>query len=309
MSLFLQVMCKLCESKHYSLVQKALNPLKERKFFDRQDIKDIIWELRLQFEGEEIHMLINLLLLMKGFVCHVNSGPSDLMQPLDSLERCVHENVKDESQQRNLEFLIQEIRDKWDPENTPYNENQLSTLAILPDFIEIESCESCIVDSDYEDHETEEGYLRRLFMLHRQDFIRPLCIGLMSLKDSLYEDPDCLEKGWRHDDIRVYKNITFLTRCCNEQNGLTWKIRFDITPYSRINWNTRKLLTFGSLVCFTKKNFSILTFATVAERNASDLKRGIFEIKFTEANADVNEILQQPDVLLIESRAFFLSYL
>ncbi|XP_052081592.1 NFX1-type zinc finger-containing protein 1-like [Mytilus californianus] len=305
MSLFLQVMCQVCESKHNSLVQKALNPLKERKFFDRQDIKDIICELRLQFDQEQIHMLTNLLVLMKGLVCHVKTGPSDLMQPLDSLERCVYEKVKDENQQRDLESLIQEIRDKWDPEKTPYTENKLSTLAILPDLIEIQSCESSIVDTEYE---TEEAYLRRLFMVHRQDFIRPLCRGLMSLKDSIYEDPDCLEKRWRHDDIRVFKNITFLTRCCNEQNGLTWKIRFDITPYSRINWNTRKLLTFGSLVCLTNKTFSILQYATVAERNAGDLKNGIFEIKFTEDIGDVSTIFQQSDVLLIESQAFFPSY-
>ncbi|CAC5419182.1 unnamed protein product [Mytilus coruscus] len=222
------------------------------------------------------------------------------------VEKCVQENAKAENRQRDLEFVIPEIRDKWDPENTPNTDNKLSTLAILPDLTEIESCECCIVDSDYE---TEEGYLRRLFMVHRQDFISPLCRGFMSLKYSVYEDPDCLEKGWRHDDIRVYKNITFLTRCWNEQNGLTWKIRFDITPYSRINWNTRKLLIFGSLVCFTNRNFSFLTYATVVERNASDLKKGIFKIKFTETNADVNEILKQPDVLLIESRAFFPSYL
>ncbi|CAC5383768.1 unnamed protein product [Mytilus coruscus] len=180
MSLFLQVMRKLCESQHYSLVQKALNPLKERKFFDRQDIKDTICELSFQFEDEEMHMLIHLLLLMKGLVYHVNSGPSDLIQPLDSLERCVQKNVKDENQQRDLEFLIQETRDKWNQDNTPFTENKLSTLAILPDLTEIESCESCIVDSDYEDYETEEGYLRRLFMVHRQDFIRPLCRGFMS---------------------------------------------------------------------------------------------------------------------------------
>ncbi|VDI09951.1 Hypothetical predicted protein [Mytilus galloprovincialis] len=233
-------------------------------------------------------------------------GPSDVIQPLDSFKKCVQENAKDDNRQRDREFVIPEIRDKRDPVNTPNTENKLSTFAILPDLTEIESCGNCIVDSDYE---IEEGYLRRLFMVHRQDFIRPLSRGFMSLKHSVYEDPNCLEKGWRHDDIRVYKNITFLTRCCNEQNGLTWKIRFDITPYRRISWNTGKLLTFGSLVCFTNRNFSFLKYATVAEGNANDLKKGIFEIKFTETNADVNESLKQPDVLLIESNAYFPSSL
>ncbi|CAG2194390.1 unnamed protein product [Mytilus edulis] len=145
-------------------------------------------------------------------------------------------------------------------------------------------------------------------MVHRQDFIRPLCKGLVSLKNALFEDPCCLERKWRHDDIRVYKNIFFLSRCCNEQNGITWKIRFDTTPYSRINWNTRKLLTFGSLVCLTNRTFTILQYATVADRNAGDLKNGIFQIKFVDDIGEGSEILQQPDVLLIESQAFFPSY-
>ncbi|VDI09955.1 Hypothetical predicted protein [Mytilus galloprovincialis] len=306
MALFLQVMCQVCESKHQSLVQKALNPLKERRFFERKDIKDIICEFRLKFDKENIHMLHNLLVLMKGLVYHVNAGPSDLMQPLDSLERCIDEKVDDENQKEVLESLVLEIRDKWNPqEKTPNTENKLSTLAILPDLTEIETCENVNIDSEYD---TEESYLRRLFMVHRQDFIRPLCRGLVSLNESINGDPDCLEKRWRHDDIRVYKDISFLTRCCNEQNGIAWKIRFDITPYSRINWNTRKLLTFGSLVCLTNKSFSILQYATVAERNPADLKKGICEIKFTEDIGDLSAILQQSDIILVESQAFFPSY-
>ncbi|XP_052081591.1 NFX1-type zinc finger-containing protein 1-like [Mytilus californianus] len=306
MSLFLQVMCQLCKCKREVLVQKALNPLKERRFFDRPDIKKIICELRLQFDEEKIQILQNLLVLMKGLAYHANTGPSDLITPLDSLERCVNEKLKNGNQQSNLKALIQQIRDKWDPAKTLCDENKLSTLSILPDLIEIESsCASSLIDSEFD---TEESYLRRLFMVHRQDFIRPLCKGLMSLKNTLFADPYCLEKKWRHDDIRVYKDICFLSRCCNEQNGITWKISFDITPYSRINWNIRKLLTFGSLVCLTNRTFTILQYATVADRNAVDLNNGIFEIKFIDDIGDMSEILQQPDVLQVESQAFFPSY-
>ncbi|XP_076086293.1 uncharacterized protein LOC143056965 [Mytilus galloprovincialis] len=304
-SLLLQVMCQLCECKRKLLVQKALTPLKERRFFDRQDIKNIICELRLQFDEEKIQILKNLLLLMKGLAYHVNTGPADLITPLDSLEVCVSEKLKDENQRKELKTLIQQIKDKWDPENNHCKENKLSTLDILPDLIEIESFASSSIDSEYE---TEESYLRRLFMVHRQDFIRPLCKGLMSLKNALFEDPCCLERKWRHDDIRVYKNIFFLSRCCNEQNGITWKIRFDTKPYIRINWNTRKLLTFGSLVCLTNREFTILQYATVADRNAGDLKNGLFQIKLVDDIGEGTEILKQPDVLLIESQAFFPSY-
>ena len=274
MALFLQVICQVCESKHHSLIQKALSPLKERRFFERQDTKDIICQLCLQFDKEQIHMLKNLLVLIKGLVCHVNSQLSDLMQPFGSLERCVHEKVNDGNQQRDLESLIQEIRDKSDhPEKTPNIENKLSTLPILPDLMEIESCESTSIDSDFS---TEESYLRRLFMVHRQDFIRPLCKGLIPLRNSLRVDKFCLEKKWRHDDIRVYKNICFLTQCCNEHNGITWKIRFDTPKSSR----SRKLLKSGSLVCLTNKTFTILQYATVEDNNDRDLRNGIYEIKF-----------------------------
>ncbi|CAC5419180.1 unnamed protein product [Mytilus coruscus] len=134
MSLLLQVMCQLCECKRKLLVQKALNPLKERRFFVRQDIKNIIYELRVQFDEEKIQILKKLLLLMKGLVYHVNTGPADLITSLDSLERCVNEKLKDENQQRELKALIQQIRDKWDSGKTLCNENKLNISHIARSY-------------------------------------------------------------------------------------------------------------------------------------------------------------------------------
>jgi hypothetical protein len=100
-------------------------------------------------------------------------------------------------------------------------------------------------------HESE--YLTRLFMVHRQDFIRPLCKGLCDLKKDIAKDPSCLSKRWTHDYIRVYRNIQFLSRC-NQQNGVTWRISFNVAQYSNVNWVTRKLLTF------------VLTYGNTLER-------------------------------------------
>lgn len=141
-------------------------------------------------------------------------------------------------------------------------------------------------------------------MVHRQDFIRPLCEGLIYLKQSLFADPYCFEKKWRHDDIRVYKNICFLTQCCNEHNGITWKIRFDTPKSSR----SRKLLKSGSLVCLTNKTFTILQYATVEDNNDRDLRNGIYEIKFIDDIPNHVELLHQHDVILIECQVFFPSY-
>ncbi|CAG2194422.1 unnamed protein product [Mytilus edulis] len=141
-------------------------------------------------------------------------------------------------------------------------------------------------------------------MVHRQDFIRPLCKGLISLRNSLRVDKFCLEKKWRHDDILIYKNICFLTQCCNEHNGITWRIRFDIPQYSR----SRKLLKSGSLVCLTNQKFTFLQYATVAENNDRSLRNGISEIRFIDDIPKTSEILKQRDVILIESQVFFPSY-
>jgi hypothetical protein len=70
-----------------------------------------------------------------------------------------------------------------------------SELSILPDISEIEDFEHSNIPENF-DNESE--YLTRLFMVHRQDFIRPLCKGLCDLKKDIAKDPSCLSKRWTH---------------------------------------------------------------------------------------------------------------
>ena len=178
-------------------------------------------------------------------------------------------------------------------------------LSIFPDISEIEDFEHSNIPENFNN---ESEYLTRLFMVHRQDFIRPLCKGLCDLKKDIVKNPSCLNKRWTHDYIRVYRNIQFLSRCCNQQNDVTWRISFDVAQYRKINWLTRKLLTFGSLVCLTNTSFSFIQYGTVAERKPKDLKQGHVEINFIEHSAISSMFRQTNDIILVESQAFFPAY-
>jgi hypothetical protein len=308
--LFLEIFARLCESTSHCLVKKALYYLKERKFFDRQDIKETICTLRKRkittFNENQIHLIKNLMKLISGLSIHLKCGPSELLQTLDSLELGVLQTISDDAQKNEIMSLIQTIRDIWDNNTSSVTINiDTSELSIFPDISEIEGFEHSNIPENF-DNESE--YLTRLFMVHRQDFIRPLCKGLCDLKKDIAKDPSCLSKGWTHDYIRVYRNIQFLSRCCNQQNGVTWRISFNVAQYSNINWLTGKLLTFGSLICLTNTSFTFIQYATVAERKPEDLRRGHVEIKFLEHAAISSMLRQTNDIILVESQAFFPAY-
>ena len=309
-ALFLEIFARLCESTSHCLVKKALYYLKERKFFDRQDIKETICTLRNRqittFDENQINLIKNLMILISGLSIHLKCGPTELLPTLDSLELGVLQKISDDAQKNEIMSLIQTIRDIWDNNTSSVTINiDTSELSILPDISEIEDFEHSNIPENF-DNESE--YLTRLFMVHRQDFIRPLCKGLCDLKKDIAKDPSCLSKRWTHDYIRVYRNIQFLSRCCNQQNGVTWRISFNVAQYSNVNWVTRKLLTFGSLVCLTNTSFSFIQYATVAERKPEDLKQGHVEIKFIEHAAISSMLRQTNDIILVESQAFFPAY-
>ena len=309
-ALFLEIFARLCESTSHCLVKKALYYLKERKFFDRQDIQETICTLRNRqittFDENQINLIKNLMILISGLSIHLKCGPTELLQTLDSLELGVLQKISDDTRKTEIMSLIQKIRDIWDNNTSSVTINiDTSELSILPDISEIEDFEHSNIPENF-DNESE--YLARLFMVHRQDFIRPLCKGLCDLKKDIAKDPSCLNKRWTHDYIRVYRNIQFLSRCCNQQNGVTWRISFNVGQYSNVNWVTRKLLTFGSLVCLTNTSFSFFQYATVAKCKPEDLKQGHVEIKFIEHAAISSMLRQTNDIILVESQAFFPAY-
>jgi hypothetical protein len=103
--------------------------------------------------------------------------------------------------------------------------SHMSRIACIKDMISFFCASSLIFCNTPSSNESNVcSSLTRLFMVHRQDFIRPLCKGLCDLKKDIAKDPSCLSKRWTHDYIRVYRNIQFLnfisTCPCFKSSGL-----------------------------------------------------------------------------------------
>lgn len=70
----------------------------------------------------------------------------------------------------------------------------------------------------------------------------------------------------------MYKDAQLLYPVCTS-DGLRYKIKFDITKLRNVRWENSKRLILGSLMCLSKDKFESFIFATVANRDVTDLKQ------------------------------------
>ena len=117
-------------------------------------------------------------------------------------------------------------------------------------------------------YSTVQEYLTLQYRLLREDFINPLRTSLNKLQDS---DEDCQE-------VKVYENVQFI-RETYTQGGITFKVSFQAPDQRCVNWEHSKRFTYGSLLCLSHDKFQTVIFATVAERDVQELKRGVVTIK------------------------------
>ncbi|KAL9983501.1 hypothetical protein ACROYT_G005684 [Oculina patagonica] len=154
------------------------------------------------------------------------------------------------------------------------------------------------VDGSYHD---AEHYLDVQFRLLREDFVRPLREGIAQLLERI-GSPNI----GALQDIRVYNNVQFLHPVCTS-NGIRHRIRFDNTKLRHVRWENSKRLIYGSLMCLSKDKFDSFVFATVANRELSDITRGILDIQFIHVYDQAG--LKEGDVYqMVESTAFFEAY-
>lgn len=117
-------------------------------------------------------------------------------------------------------------------------------------------------------YSTVQEYLTLQYRLLREDFINPLRTSLNKLQDS---DEDCQE-------VKVYENVQFI-RETYTQGGITFKVSFQAPDQKCVNWEHSKRFTYGSLLCLSHDKFETVIFATIAERDVQELKRGVVTIK------------------------------
>lgn len=121
-----------------------------------------------------------------------------------------------------------------------------------------------IVLGSYED---VEHYLDIQFRLFREDFLAPLRNGIQLLMATRGDGEDR-----RLKDVWIY-NYAKILKPLYTSSGVRHKLKFHVKEFQRVQWETSKRLTFGSLLCLSKDNFKTLVFATVAERNLQDVRR------------------------------------
>ena len=120
------------------------------------------------------------------------------------------------------------------------------------------------IDGSYND---VEHYLDVQFRLLREDFVRPLREGIAQLLERLGS-----AKIDAYQDIRLYNDVRLLYPVCTS-NGVRYRIKFDNTKLRHVRWENSKRLIFGSLMCLSKDNFESFLFATVANRDPSNIRQ------------------------------------
>ncbi len=174
-----------------------------------------------------------------------------------------------------------------------------TTLPILPLPSEINdySCQpylrANIIKGGYQDW---DHYLDVQFRLLREDFIGPFREGITNY----------LTKSRRKGgEVRVYYNVRIGQPVCLLM-GIGFEISFDMSMLRQINWEYTKRLITGSLLCLSTDNFNTIVFASVAQRDLTNLKHGKVIVQFESFNGF--ELDPTAQYTMVESVAYFEAY-
>ncbi|XP_035285223.1 NFX1-type zinc finger-containing protein 1-like [Anguilla anguilla] len=179
-------------------------------------------------------------------------------------------------------------------------------MSVFPTYEDVHATElpflrSNIVGQKFQDGET---YLDTHFRLLREDFIKPLRDGISQLLQ--FEGKD-LRHG-RFNDIHIYFNVQIMVPVCTPK-GILYQVKFDEKNSKNVKWESSKRLLFGALVCLSMDGFKTMIFATVADRDVKELRKGVTVLFFTEESKRKLADLSPTDVfLMVENTAFFEAY-
>ncbi|XP_032931022.1 NFX1-type zinc finger-containing protein 1 isoform X2 [Catharus ustulatus] len=186
-------------------------------------------------------------------------------------------------------------------------EESYRTMSIYPTYDEIHGKEKPFLRPNFVfgRYESTSIYLDTHFRLLREDFVRPLREGIMEVLQSL-QDRNLRKK--KFDDVRIYFDARIIAPRCT-LTGISYKVEFDTKPLRFVQWNNSKRLLYGSLVCMSQDHFETFLFATVSNRNADELVRGIVELCFDEESQPLLAGVQPSDsFLMVETTAYFEAY-
>ncbi|VDI32199.1 Hypothetical predicted protein [Mytilus galloprovincialis] len=120
-----------------------------------------------------------------------------------------------------------------------------------------------------------DHYLDIQYRLLREDFIAPLREGIREYMAAVHD----MRPDKKLHELRIYRDVQIISPICNN-HGLCRRISFNYPGMHRIRWEQSKHLIYGSLVCLSPDNFKTVWFATVANRDLKNIRKGLIDIKF-----------------------------
>ncbi|KAL3857891.1 hypothetical protein ACJMK2_012520 [Sinanodonta woodiana] len=283
--------------------------LKTNKLFERKDVIDSLKQMRISTTNSSAddRFLVGLLLVMKAMIDTVDLEENDTTIARSLIESIINHRSKEVSldkQSTVLKAITEtfERKQKKREENGDFwGEPFAETLPILPDIDIIRQ----VKETDIPKHElgqkfeNDRHYVSHMFILFREDFIRPLCKGIRDYIS--YKERGSIER-FRSTDVRLFEGVMLHSTDSNVDNGIVWKLQFELK--FRRNYYIPSVLQYGSLLCLSPDDFNTMCYATVVNRD--HLRHGNINIKFLRNN-DMAAHVDKYFVML-ESRAFYEAY-
>ena len=151
-----------------------------------------------------------------------------------------------------------------------------------------------------------EDYLDVQFRLFRADLIIPLRESISKYVGA-HDAADGRESG---RGLRVYNDVQILRPVCSDRY-LAYRLSFDVTRFSAVDWRTSQRLKFGSLLCLSCDNFQNFLCASVHERDPALLSNGLVDVVFSLERAELRRVMEVPRdqrFVMVESPAYFEAY-
>ena len=145
-----------------------------------------------------------------------------------------------------------------------------------------------------------QQYIETHYHLLREDFIHPL--------RNVIEESQDLEEGQGHN--AKYEKVKIIGKDISGTE-IIYKISFKFQSQKKTNWEHNKRFTYGSLLCLSQEqdNFQSLQFATVAQRDIDDLKKGVVTVKMLHDPTEERHYIDTKSTyIMFESPAYFEAY-
>ncbi|PSN32629.1 hypothetical protein C0J52_22378 [Blattella germanica] len=151
-------------------------------------------------------------------------------------------------------------------------------------------------------YENVNHYLDVQFRLLREDFVSPLREGI-----SQYVNIGDKKNLRKITHMKIYQKVFFLNPKV-VKDKLCLIVCFDPDKrFKNINWEHTKRFMFGSLLVFSKDNFSNIIFGTVMDRNLDDLKKGRILVGVCDPSSMTNDLFMN-EYVMAESSVYFEPY-